>query len=68
MGDRGGWLAHARRKFFDRHAVNQSQIARFARVYDIEREERGTKNPEKGGFAPTMGRSENCKQTLPGTG
>ena len=38
-----GCLAHARRKFFDLHASNQSQIAEFAleqftRVYDIERE------------------------------
>ena len=38
-----GRLAHARRKFFDLHAANQSQIAefalqQFARVYDIERE------------------------------
>jgi transposase len=38
-----GCLAHARRKFFDLHAANQSQIAefaltQFARVYDIERE------------------------------
>ncbi len=36
-------LAHARRKFFDLHAVNKSQIAGFAleqlgKVYDIERE------------------------------
>lgn len=38
-----GCLAHARRKFFDLHASNKSQIAgfaleQFARVYDIERE------------------------------
>ena len=38
-----GCLAHARRKFFDLHAANQSQIAevalqQFARVYEIERE------------------------------
>jgi transposase len=38
-----GCLAHARRKFFDLHAANQSQIAEFAlqqfvRIYDIERE------------------------------
>jgi transposase len=38
-----GCLAHARRKFFDLHAVNKSQIAGFAleqlgKVYDIERE------------------------------
>ena len=37
-----GCLAHARRKFFDLHAANQSQIAgfalqQFARVYEIER-------------------------------
>ena len=38
-----GCLAHARRKFFDLHAANKSQIAefalqQFAKVYDIERE------------------------------
>ena len=38
-----GCLAHARRKFFDLHASNKSQIAQsaleqMARVYDIERE------------------------------
>jgi hypothetical protein len=38
-----GCLAHARRKFFDLHAANQSQIAEFAlqqlaRVYEIERD------------------------------
>ncbi|WP_395670202.1 IS66 family transposase [Rhodoferax sp.] len=38
-----GCLAHARRKFFDLHAANQSQIAefalqQFARVHEIERE------------------------------
>jgi transposase len=38
-----GCLAHARRKFFDLHAANQSQIAEFAlqqfgRIYEIERE------------------------------
>ena len=38
-----GCLAHARRKFFELHAANQSQIAEvalqpFARVYEIERE------------------------------
>jgi len=38
-----GCLAHARRKFFDLHVSNKSQIAefaleQFARVYDIERE------------------------------
>ncbi len=38
-----GCLAHARRKFFDLHVANKSQIAGFAleqfsRVYDIERE------------------------------
>jgi transposase len=38
-----GCLAHARRKFFDLHAANQSQIAefalqQFAQVYEIERE------------------------------
>jgi len=40
-----GCLAHARRKFFDLHVANQSQIAefalqQFARVYEIEREVR----------------------------
>ncbi len=40
-----GCLAHARRKFFDLHTANKSQIAefalqQFARVYDIEREVR----------------------------
>jgi hypothetical protein len=38
-----GCLAHARRKFFDLHASNKSQIAhsaleQIARIYDIERE------------------------------
>ena len=38
-----GCLAHARRKFFDLQAANQSQIAefalqQFARVYEIERD------------------------------
>jgi transposase len=38
-----GCLVHARRKFFDLHVANKSQIAefaleQFARVYDIERE------------------------------
>ena len=38
-----GCLAHARRKFFDLHAANQSQLAQFAleqigKVYDIERQ------------------------------
>jgi transposase len=38
-----GCLAHARRKFFDLHAANKSQIAnsaleQIARIYDIERE------------------------------
>jgi len=37
-----GCLAHARRKFFDLHAANKSQIAgfaleQFARVYEVER-------------------------------
>lgn len=40
-----GCLAHARRKFFDLHVANKSQIAafalqQFARVYEIEREVR----------------------------
>ena len=38
-----GCLAHARRKFFDLHATNKSQLAGFAleqlgKVYDIERQ------------------------------
>ncbi|MGM3268074.1 IS66 family transposase, partial [Bacillus cereus group sp. BC255] len=38
-----GCLAHARRKFFDLHISNKSQIAhsalqQIARIYDIERE------------------------------
>ena len=38
-----GCLAHARRKFFELHAANQSQIAQsaleqLARIYEIERE------------------------------
>jgi len=38
-----GCLAHARRKFFDLHAANKSQIAelaleQFARIYEVERE------------------------------
>ena len=38
-----GCLAHARRKFFDLHAANQSQLAQLAleqigKVYDIERQ------------------------------
>jgi len=38
-----GCLAHARRKFFDLHAANKSQIAefalaQFAQVYEVERE------------------------------
>ena len=43
VGTEVGCLAHARRKFFDLHASNKSQIAhsaleQIARVYDIERE------------------------------
>ncbi|UNV88752.1 IS66 family transposase [Comamonas sp. 7D-2evo2] len=38
-----GCLAHARRKFFDLHAANKSQIAefaleQFARIYEVERQ------------------------------
>ena len=38
-----GCLAHSRRKFFDLHAANKSQIAefalqQFAHIYDVERE------------------------------
>ena len=43
-----GCLAHARRKFFDLHTANKSQIAefalqQFARIYDIEREAKDLK-------------------------
>jgi lipopolysaccharide biosynthesis regulator YciM len=42
-----GCLAHARRKFFDLQAANQSQIAQsalqqLARIYEIEREVRSS--------------------------
>ena len=41
-----GCLAHARRKFFDLHAANKSQLAQFAlqqfaKVYDVERQLKG---------------------------
>ena len=44
--------AHARRKFFDLHAANKSQIAefalqQFARAYDIEREAKELKPDER---------------------
>jgi transposase len=47
-----GCLAHARRKFFDLHAANKSQIAefalqQFARVYEIEREVQDKPPPER---------------------
>ncbi len=47
-----GCLAHARRKFFDLHAANKSQIAgvalaQFARVYEIEREVLSLSAPER---------------------
>ena len=47
-----GCLAHARRKFFDLHAANQSQIAEFAlqqfsRVYEIEREVKGLQTDQR---------------------
>ena len=47
-----GCLAHARRKFFDLHAANKSQIAefalqQFARAYDIEREAKELKPDER---------------------
>jgi transposase len=46
-----GCLAHARRKFFDLHASNKSQIAHSAleqigRIYEIEREVKGL-NPDE---------------------
>ena len=46
-----GCLAHARRKFFDLHAANKSQIAefaltQFARVYEIERAVQDTPAPQ----------------------
>ena len=52
-----GCLAHARRKFFDLHAANKSQIAefalqQFAKVYDIEREVKGTQRRRAQGHAP----------------
>jgi transposase len=47
-----GCLAHARRKFFDLHAANKSQIAefaltQFARVYEIEREVQTLAAPQR---------------------
>ena len=47
-----GCLAHARRKFFDLHAANKSQIAefalaQFARVYEIERDVQDTPAPQR---------------------
>src|SRR3990167_8240395 len=47
-----GCLAHARRKYFDLHAANNSQIAefalqQFARVYEIEREVQALPAPER---------------------
>lgn len=47
-----GCLAHARRKFFDLHAANKSQIAefaleQFAKVYAIEREAKELKPNER---------------------
>ena len=47
-----GCLAHARRKFFDLHAANKSQIAefalaQFARVYEIEREVQALTAPQR---------------------
>ena len=48
-----GCLAHARRKFFDLHAANQSQIAefalqQFARVYGSSGRPRSQARPEQG--------------------
>ena len=47
-----GCLAHARRKFFDLHAANKSQIAefalqQFAQVYEVEREEQSMAAPQR---------------------
>lgn len=47
-----GCLAHARRKFFDLHAANKSQIAEFAleqlrKVYEIERHARQVSPPQR---------------------
>jgi transposase len=47
-----GCLAHARRKFFDLHAANKSQIAefalkQFARIYEIEEQVRGLSGPQR---------------------
>ncbi len=47
-----GCLAHARRKFFDLHAANKSQIAgfaltQFARVYEIERDVQTLSAPQR---------------------
>ncbi len=47
-----GCLAHARRKFFDLHAANKSQIAefaleQFARVYEIERQVKELDAPQR---------------------
>ena len=47
-----GCLAHARRKFFDLHAANKSQIAgfaleQFAKVYDIERDAKELNTDER---------------------
>lgn len=47
-----GCLAHARRKFFDLHAANKSQIAgfaltQFARIYEIERQVQTLPAPQR---------------------
>ena len=47
-----GCLAHARRKFFDLHAANQSQLAQFAleqigKVYDVERQAKDRSTQER---------------------
>ena len=47
-----GCLAHARRKFFDLHAANKSQLAgfaleQFAKVYDIERDAKELNTDER---------------------
>jgi hypothetical protein len=59
-----GCLAHARRKFFDLHAANKSQIAefaleQFARVYEVERQVK-----ELGAAQRTAVRQEQSKPVL----
>ena len=52
-----GCLAHARRKFFDLHAANPSQLAQFAleqvgKVYEIERQAQRAEHRRSTGPAP----------------